>query len=46
MSTFEPSNILALLASLELAKDKKRFEEDWKAKVSLTSPSVKCRTLI
>jgi hypothetical protein len=34
MSTFEPSSILALLASLELPKDKKGFEEEWKTKVS------------
>jgi hypothetical protein len=33
---FEPSSILALLASLELKKDQKDFRKKWKTKVSIS----------
>jgi len=34
MSVFEPGVVLAQLRSLELKKDQKAFEEDFKRKVS------------
>jgi len=39
MSTFEPISILALLKSLELPKEQKSFEDDWKAKVNSNNSS-------